>query len=83
MFDKLLDHVTFKDFETFCQQFPEGVRVEYKREPANIDKTVASLANTVGGFFVLEAKDRDLAFACVLAYNDWTIDEWLPALGRS
>ncbi len=24
----------------------------------------------------LEAKDRDLAFACVLAYNDWMVDEW-------
>ncbi len=24
----------------------------------------------------LEAGDRDLALACVKAYNDWTIDEW-------
>src|SRR6266446_3484484 len=56
MFDKLLDHVTFNDVLAFCQQFPEGVRVEYKSEAANIDKTVASLANTVGGFFVLGVK---------------------------
>jgi predicted TIM-barrel fold metal-dependent hydrolase len=24
----------------------------------------------------LEAKDRDLAAACVVAYNDWMVDEW-------
>jgi predicted TIM-barrel fold metal-dependent hydrolase len=24
----------------------------------------------------LEAKDRELAHACVLAYNDWMVDEW-------
>jgi predicted TIM-barrel fold metal-dependent hydrolase len=24
----------------------------------------------------LEAKDRELAYACVLAYNDWMVDEW-------
>jgi predicted TIM-barrel fold metal-dependent hydrolase len=24
----------------------------------------------------LEAKDRDLAYACVLAYNDWMVEEW-------
>ena len=24
----------------------------------------------------LEAKDRDLALACVLAYNDWMVEEW-------
>jgi predicted TIM-barrel fold metal-dependent hydrolase len=24
----------------------------------------------------LEAKDRELALACLKAYNDWTIDEW-------
>ncbi|MFM8971508.1 MAG: amidohydrolase, partial [Actinomycetota bacterium] len=24
----------------------------------------------------LEAKDRELALACVLAYNDWMVEEW-------
>ena len=24
----------------------------------------------------LEAKDRELAYACVLAYNDWMVEEW-------
>jgi predicted TIM-barrel fold metal-dependent hydrolase len=29
----------------------------------------------------LEAKDRELAFACVLAYNDWMVDEWCGESG--
>jgi predicted TIM-barrel fold metal-dependent hydrolase len=24
----------------------------------------------------LEAKDRELAYACIVAYNDWMVDEW-------
>ena len=59
MFDKLLGRVTFEDLVAFCERFPEGVRVEYKREPAHIDKIVASLANTVGGFFVIGVRTDD------------------------
>lgn len=59
MFHKLLDRVTFDDVVAFCEQFPEGVRVEYKREPVQIDKIVASLANTVGGFFVIGVRTDD------------------------
>jgi predicted TIM-barrel fold metal-dependent hydrolase len=29
----------------------------------------------------LEGKDRDLALACVRAYNDWMIDEWCAGSG--
>jgi predicted TIM-barrel fold metal-dependent hydrolase len=29
----------------------------------------------------LEAKDRDLAMACVLAYNDWMVEEWSAGTG--
>jgi len=59
VFDKLLDRVTFDDVVAFCERFPEGVRVEYKREPVQIDKIVASLANTVGGFFVIGVRTDD------------------------
>lgn len=59
MFDKLLDRVAFDDVVAFCERFPEGVRVEYKREPVQIDKIVASLANTVGGFFVIGVRTDD------------------------
>ncbi|MGD9794530.1 MAG: amidohydrolase family protein [Acidimicrobiia bacterium] len=30
----------------------------------------------------LEAQDKDLALACVRAYNDWMIDEWCGGAGR-
>jgi hypothetical protein len=53
MFNNLLPQTTFDDVQTFCQQFPEGVRVEYKSDLVQIDKIVASLANTVGGLFVV------------------------------
>jgi predicted TIM-barrel fold metal-dependent hydrolase len=29
----------------------------------------------------LEAKDKELALACVLAYNDWMVDEWCGESG--
>ena len=30
-----------------------------------------------------EAKDRDLAMLCVLAYNDWMVEEWCRTHERS
>jgi hypothetical protein len=33
--------------------------VEYKREPAHLDKVVASLTNTVGGFYVIGVRTDD------------------------
>jgi len=59
MFDKLLDRVTFEDVQSFCEQFLEGVRVEYKSELVQTDKIVASLANTLGGFFVIGVRTDD------------------------
>ena len=55
----LLERVTFEDLTAFCERFPEGARVEYKREPVHIEKIVASLANTVDGFFVIGVKADD------------------------
>ena len=59
MFDKLLSGITFDDLAFFCQHFPEGVRVEYKREVAHADRVIASLANTLGGFFVVGVRTDD------------------------
>ena len=59
MFDKLLGRVTFDDLIAFCERFPEGVRVECKRELVQVDKIVASLSNTVGGFFVIGVRTDD------------------------
>lgn len=33
------------------------------------------------GQMFLEAKDRELAARCVLAYNDWMVDEWCGGSG--
>ena len=32
MFTKSAADITFEDIEDFCQQFGEGVRVEYKQQ---------------------------------------------------
>ena len=55
MFTKSLDEITFKDVETFCQELPEGVRVEYKQEIKDIPKIVSSFANTLGGIYIIGA----------------------------
>ncbi len=53
LFDTPLRDITFDDVVRFCETFPEGVRVEYKREPANIPKVISSFANTVGGIWLI------------------------------
>ena len=56
MFTKPIDEITFEDVETFCQEWAEGVRVEYKREiraNTHISKIVSSFANTHGGIFLI------------------------------
>jgi Schlafen, AlbA_2 len=48
-----LGQVTYEQVIEFCRTFAEGVRVEYKREPANMPKVISSFANTVGGVWVI------------------------------
>lgn len=38
MFNTPLADVTYEQVLEFCRTFPEGARVEYKREPVNIAK---------------------------------------------
>ena len=61
MFTKSKDKITFTDVEDFCREFPEGVRVEYKREINDIPKIASSFANTLGGIFIIgiEADQTD------------------------
>ena len=56
LFTKPKDEITFSDVEDFCREWPEGVRVEYKREIAHIPKIVSSFANTQGGVFIIGAE---------------------------
>ena len=56
MFTKPIDEITFEDVESFCEEWSESVRVEYKRElnvKKHIPKVVSSFANTYGGIFLI------------------------------
>ena len=56
MFTKLAIDITFSDIEDFCQEYGEGIRVEYKRDfdiKKHIPKTVSAFANTQGGIFII------------------------------
>ena len=60
MFTKPIDEITFEDVESFCKEWGEGVRVEYKREVAEIKGKipiiVSSFANFYGGIFFIGVK---------------------------
>ena len=56
LFTKPQNEITFADVENFCQEFGEGVRVEYKREIKHVPKIVSSFANTHGGVFIIGAE---------------------------
>ena len=56
MFTKPIDEITFEDVKSFCKEWGEGVRVEYKRDmniKKQIPKIVSSFANTFGGIFLI------------------------------
>ena len=56
MFTKPASMIEFSDIETFCSEFGEGVRVEYKQKIEHIPKIVSSFANTLGGIFIIGAE---------------------------
>lgn len=55
LFSAPLHSLELRQIEQFCRNWPEGVRVEYKREldPRHIPKVVSSFANTVGGVWII------------------------------
>ena len=59
MFTKPIDEITFEDVESFCKEWPESVRVEYKEQlniKKQIPKIVSSFANYYGGLFLIGVK---------------------------
>lgn len=56
MFNISEDEITFEGVETFCKEWSEGVRVEYKQKITHIPKIVSSFANTQGGIFIVGVK---------------------------
>ncbi len=59
MFTKPLDEIEFPDIDEFCRRFPEGVRAEYKSAVTAVPKIVSSLANTLGGIFLIGVDTDD------------------------
>lgn len=55
LFSIPLRDVEFQHIDDFCRAWPEGVRVEYKRELVTnrIPKVVSSFANTSGGIWII------------------------------
>ena len=53
MFTKPIDEITYQDVESFCQEWAESVRVEYKQKITQVPKIVSSFANTYGGIFLI------------------------------
>lgn len=60
MFNLSKDEITFEVAEAFCQEWKEGIRVEYKQEiHKDIPKTVSSFANTQGGLLIIGVKENE------------------------
>ena len=55
MFTNPANEIEFSDVETFCKEYGEGVRVEYKSEIRHVPKIVSSFANTQGGILLFGA----------------------------
>ena len=55
MFTKPASGIEFDDIEAFCQEWGEGVRVEYKREITreSLPKIISAFANTQGGILII------------------------------
>jgi hypothetical protein len=58
-----LDVLTWEEIVEFCdQQVAENTVLDYKRDmPADIEKTVAAMANTVGGLILVGVAENDHA----------------------
>ena len=53
MFTKSIDEIEWADVDSFCREWAEGMRVEYKTEMKHIPKIVSSFANMFGGIFLI------------------------------
>ncbi|MBQ6436197.1 ATP-binding protein [bacterium] len=65
-FGKKLDELSFKDIQNFCEKsVPENIYLDYKEEinPKNdhLAKTIASFANTYGGWILIGVKEKTTA----------------------
>ncbi|HVW30946.1 MAG TPA: amidohydrolase family protein, partial [Acidimicrobiia bacterium] len=83
-FDRLqmnYDGVTFDEIHDGCYT-PEGRLRDMDIDGVEVSVMFASVAG-VAGQALLAMRDKDLAAACVRAYNDWFYEEWTePSGGR-
>jgi hypothetical protein len=58
---KPINEITFDDVVKFCEmQTPEGRFLDYKQNfPADLEKTIAAMANSFGGMIVIGVADQD------------------------
>src|SRR6266849_6417511 len=59
LYVKPADQITWNDIESFCQQgLPEGAYLDYKEDfPKNLEKTIAAMANTLGGIILIGVEE--------------------------
>jgi predicted TIM-barrel fold metal-dependent hydrolase len=75
------DVTTFDEIRPGCWKQPDRLA---DMDANYVDAAVCfpnSLPRFCGQAFY-ERQDKDLAFLCVKAYNDWVIDEWCAGAGR-
>jgi predicted TIM-barrel fold metal-dependent hydrolase len=66
--------ITYEDMRPGCYD-PQARLADMDRDGVLASLCFPSFPRFCGQTFH-EAKDRDLAMKCVVAYNDWMIDEW-------
>jgi predicted HTH transcriptional regulator len=61
IYTKPANDIGWDDVDSFCQEgIPEGAHLDYKRDfPSNLEKTIAAMANTLGGVILIGVEEDD------------------------
>lgn len=61
IYSKDIDKINWHDIEEFCSQgIPEGAYLDYKKDfPSHLEKTIAAMANTLGGVILIGVEEND------------------------
>jgi predicted TIM-barrel fold metal-dependent hydrolase len=73
-----LDPVRYEDMRPGCYE-PKARIEDMDVDGVHAQVCFPTFAGFAGGTF-FNATDKELAAACVVAYNDWLIDEWCAAM---
>jgi predicted TIM-barrel fold metal-dependent hydrolase len=77
--DMTLSPITYDEMRPGCYE-PRARVDDMRSNHVEASLSFPTFPRFCGQTF-LEAKDRDLAMACVLAYNDWMVEEWCADSG--